>query len=91
MALPSQVHGSYSADVQMELTVNGRVFDVGQLGPSFVILRDPIDHPPADGEMMLAIDGRVKRWPVRLPNGVTAADGWTRIESYPHANGRAAG
>lgn len=70
--------GSYSADVQMELHVNGRVFDVGQLGPDFLILRDPIDHPPAQGEMMVAIDGQVKRWPVLLPDGITPSQVRTR-------------
>jgi len=63
----------------MELRVNGRIFDVGQLGPDFVILRDPIEHPPADGEMMVSIDGNVKRWPVRLPEGVSPGKDRTRI------------
>jgi hypothetical protein len=79
MSVSNQNNGSYSADVQMELRVNGRVFDVGQLGPDFVILRDATDHPPAQGEMMLSIDGHVKRWPVQLPDGVAAGDVKTRI------------
>lgn len=54
----------------MELRVNGRVFDVGQLGPDFLILRDATAHPPAQGEMMVAIDGQVKRWQVLLPDGI---------------------
>lgn len=79
MSVSNRNNGSYSADVQMELRVNGRVFDVGQLGPDFVMLRDPADHPPAQGEMMLSIDGHVKRWPVQLPDGVTAGQRETRI------------
>ena len=79
MSISNQNNGSYSADVQMELRVNGRVFDVGQLGPDFVILRDATDHPPAQGEMMVAIDGHVKRWLVQLPDGVAAGDVKTRI------------
>lgn len=75
----------------MELNVNGRIFDVGQLGPDFVILRDPVDHPPAAGEMMVSIDGRVKRWPVQLPEGVSPAKVRTRIADCPRVNGSAGG
>jgi hypothetical protein len=35
----------HSADVRMHLTVNGQVLSIGQLGPDFLILRDPTDHP----------------------------------------------
>lgn len=87
MGNPNHSYGSYSADVQMELTVNGRIFSVGQLGPDFLVLDDPVDHPPADGEMMVSIDGRVKRGPVRLPEGVSASEGWTRIADCPRGNG----
>jgi hypothetical protein len=83
MSVPSHAYGSYSADVQMELRVNGRVFDVGQLGPDFVMLRDPVEHPPADGEMMVSIDGHVKRWRVLLPEGVSPGKDRTRIVERP--------
>jgi len=63
----------------MELRVNGRIFDIGQLGPDFLILRDATDYPPADGEIMVAIDGRVRRWTVRLPDGIAAHKVRTRI------------
>ena len=56
----------------MQLSVNGHIFRIGQLGPDFLILDDPADHPPAEGEITMSIDGEVSRWPVQLPDGVSA-------------------
>jgi len=64
----------YSADVQMQLSVNGQVFRIGQLGPDFLILDNPADHPPAEGEITMSIDGEISRWMVQLPHGVSAAN-----------------
>jgi hypothetical protein len=65
----------------MQLSVNGHVFVIGQLGPDFVILDNPIDHPPTQGEITLSIDGRVKRWTVYLPTGISARQGETSISA----------
>lgn len=65
----------------MRLNVNGHVFSIGQLGPDFVILDAPIDHPPSDAEIALSIDGRERRWTVHLPDGVAAEKQETRIAS----------
>src|ERR1700733_4781656 len=77
-----RLHGqsfAYSADVRMELRVNGHVFSIGQLGPDFLILDDPIDHPPAVAEVAMSIDGRERRWTVQLPDGVSVGKPETRI------------
>ena len=63
----------------MQLRVNGRVFSIGQLGPDFAILDDPADCPPAEGEISLSVDGRERRWTVRLPDGIAAGKLETRI------------
>jgi hypothetical protein len=89
MSYSYQTEGSCSADVQMELRVNGRVFSVDQLGPDFLILDDPIEHPPAEGEMMVSIDGEVKRWPVLLPEGVSPAKVRTPVADCPRIMERA--
>ncbi len=78
---------AYSADVRMQLSVNGHVFVIGQLGPDFVILDNPIDHPPAEGEITLSIDGRSRRWSVCLPAGIQRNGDETRISASPQANG----
>jgi len=48
-----------SADVRMELSVNGHVLSIGQLGPEFLILRNPADHPPSEAEVAF--------WPIARP------------------------
>jgi hypothetical protein len=69
----------YSAKVQIQLFVNGQVFPVAQLGPDFLVLRESTNHPPAEAEISMSVDGRESRWPVRLVDGI-AVDQWkTRI------------
>jgi hypothetical protein len=63
----------------MQLTVNGHVLAIGQLGPDFIILRDPINHPPAEGELAMWVDGRERRWNVYLPQGISVEAAETRI------------
>jgi hypothetical protein len=87
MRVASSQPGGYSADVQMHLSVEGRVFDIGQLGPDFIILRDPADHPPAEAEITFSIDGRVRSWPVLLPDGISADQARTRTSDCPPGNG----
>jgi hypothetical protein len=69
---------SFSADVQMQLNLNGHILSIGQLGPDFIMLDDPVDHPPADAEIRIAIDGREKRWRVHLIDGIAAGTRKTR-------------
>ena len=71
--------GSFSAQVRMELYVNGHVLPIGQLGPDFLILKHPADHPPTDAEIAMSVDGRESRWRVRLPDGIAAEKTETRI------------
>lgn len=68
-AIPNKL--GYSADVRMQLNVNGFVLAIGQLGPDFIILRDSVDHPPTEAEIVMSIDGEESRWNVELPNGIS--------------------
>jgi len=70
---------AHSADVQMHLSVNGHIVSIGHLGPDYLILDDPIDHPPADAQVFLAIDGEERRWQVRLVDGLSASQARARI------------
>jgi len=69
----------YSAEVRMQLSVNGHVLSIAQLGPDFIMLDDPPDQPPSDGEIAVWIDGRERRWNVHLPDGIRADQDETRI------------
>jgi hypothetical protein len=81
-------NGSYSANVQMHLNVNDLIFSIGQLGPDFLILDDPADHPPADGVITFSIDGRVRTWSIYLPDGIISGQGKTRTSlTFADVNG----
>jgi hypothetical protein len=75
----SHITNGHSADVQMELSVNGFVLSIGQLGPDFLLLDQTVDHPPTQAEVSLSIDGDLSRWTVQLPDGITAGKSRTRI------------
>ena len=79
MSVDNGTSRGYSADVSIQLYVNGHVLPVAQLGPDFLILRTPVDHPPADAEIRMSIDGDESRWPVRLVNGIAAEQVKIRI------------
>lgn len=64
----------YSTDVRMQLCIIGHTFRIGQLGPDFLILDEPLDYPPCTGEIIMSIDGRLRRWPVKLPHGMSASN-----------------
>ena len=74
MSTVDSKNNGYSADVQMTLCINGQSFRIGQLGPDFLILDDPADLPPSQGEIAVSIDGHIKRWQVHLPDGVSIAN-----------------
>lgn len=69
----------HSADIRIELNINGFVLNVAQLGPDFITLRDAPDHPPAEGEIVMSIDGKVRRWTVFLPDGIAPNQDRTKI------------
>jgi hypothetical protein len=71
----------YSADVRMQLNVNGFILPIGQLGPGFIMLDNPPDHPPSDAEIVMWIDNDERRWKVYLPDGISAAKTRTRTTS----------
>lgn len=66
---PSGATG-HSAIVRIRLVVDGRSFDVGQVGGGRLIFPEPIRLPGgpegARGEVLLSIDGAERRWAVDL-------------------------
>lgn len=69
----------YSADIRIHLNVNGFVLNVAQLGPDFLTVRDVVEHPPSEAEIVMSVDGNVRRWNVYLPDGISAAKTRTKI------------
>lgn len=64
--------GGHSADVKMRLLVSGRSFPVAQMGPDFVLLESPVNHPPAHASVELQVDQSKRSWNVLLPHGISA-------------------
>jgi hypothetical protein len=72
-------NGGHSAQVRMELFLDGQVLPIAQFGPDFLILEKPADHSPTNGEILMSIDGHERRWTVYLPDGLVAGQLKTRI------------
>ena len=71
IALSSQ--GGHSAQVKMRLLVNGSSIAVAQMGPDFLLVDAPINHPPGNASLILQVDQSERRWDVHLPDGISAA------------------
>ena len=56
----------------MRLLVSGRSLPVTQMGPDFLLLDAPADHPPADASLILQVDQTERSWNVYLHNGISA-------------------
>jgi hypothetical protein len=70
--VPLLSQGGHSAQVNMRLLVNGLSFPVIQMGPDFVLVESPVNHPPVAASMVLQVDQTERRWNVHLPNGISA-------------------
>lgn len=62
----------HSARVKMWLVVNGCSIPAAQMGPDFLFVDAPTDHPPGDASMVLQVDQSESRWSVHLPDGISA-------------------
>jgi hypothetical protein len=82
MSANRQKNNGHSAIVRMELCVNGHVLPIAHLGPSFLVLETPFDHPPADAEIGMSIDGKEDRWRVRLADGIKSTERKTTISRH---------
>jgi hypothetical protein len=71
--LTSYRRSGHSADVKMHLRIGDRTFVVGQLGPDFLILEPPFDHPATDGVLFFSIDGHERLRTIHLPDGISAS------------------
>ena len=66
-------NGGHSAQVKIQLLIDGDAIPVAQLGPDFLLLDAPFDYPPGNAGLVLQVDQSERRWEVRLPNGISAA------------------
>ncbi len=67
----------------MELRLNGSTLPISQMGPDFLVLKQPVDHPPADAEITLRIDDSESRWRVHLVEGISIGRRKTMVNTLP--------
>lgn len=66
--------GGYSAEVDLQLVLQGKSFPLAQVGPTFCILREAMEFEPTTGEIVIVVDGDAKRISVNFPKGGSASD-----------------
>jgi len=69
----------HSSDVILRLVVSQQTLEVERIGPDALTLRTPIDHAPCRAEFILSVDGREHRWPIDLPEGLSASQRKVRL------------
>lgn len=70
----------FSADVQLELAVNGRRLPLAQIEPGQITLREAVELEPCRAEIVMTIDGHQHRWPVLLVDGAVPFEPVVRAE-----------
>jgi hypothetical protein len=65
-------HGGHSVQVDMTMLKDDICLVISQMGPDFVLLKNPIDHPPSAVTLIMRIDNSERYWNVLLPDGISA-------------------
>lgn len=65
----------------MRLLVNGLSLTVLQMGADFLLVDQPVNHPPTIASVVMSVDDSQRRWDVRLPLGLSAQSNRVAIES----------
>jgi hypothetical protein len=71
--IAEQNYGAHSAQVDMQLVINGTSIGISHMGHDFVLLESPADYPPGEASIVLKVDDSESRWKVRLPEGISGA------------------
>jgi hypothetical protein len=72
---------TYSAEIRLELRVAGRTLRLAQIAPEFVILKEVVDLPPSEAEIVMYVDGNERRWAVFLLDGLSATSDFALTRS----------
>ena len=67
----SSSYGGHSALVRIWLHLNGTSFRIAQMGPDFLFIESPRDHPPGRATIELHVDDSHRVWDVHLPDGIS--------------------
>ncbi|HEX4121239.1 MAG TPA: hypothetical protein VH619_11525 [Verrucomicrobiae bacterium] len=75
--IASENSGAHSAQVEMQLIINGESIGITHMGPDFLIVESGKEYPPGEATIVLQVDQSERRWTVRLPCGLQP--GRTRV------------
>ncbi len=75
--IADQNYGAYSSQVEMYLLINGSIVSVTHMGPDFLLVKSPVHQSPCEATLVLQVDDNERRWPVRLPEGISKSS--TRV------------
>lgn len=70
--IANQSYGGVSSQVKMRLIVNGTSIRITHMGPDFLFVDSPSDHPPCEAAICLQVDNHDRQWTVKLPDGVSS-------------------
>ena len=65
----------HSATVDLQLQVNGRLFSLAEVGPSFCVLAEPIEVPAGNAKVIVTIDGEIQHRAVEILSHSTGENG----------------
>jgi hypothetical protein len=54
--MPISSNGGHSAQVKIQLVLYGGSVPVAQMGPDFLFLDAPFDHPPGEASLIFQVD-----------------------------------
>jgi hypothetical protein len=70
--ITEQNYGAHSAQVDMQLIINGTSISITHMGPDFLLIEPADDCPPCEATIFLKVDESERRWKVRLPDGISS-------------------
>ena len=76
----------YSAEVSLELEIDGVAYKLGHCGPGHVMIHQWEKKPlpigdSLDGTLIVTVDGNASSSRIHLPGGVKPSSTWTDYES----------
>jgi hypothetical protein len=73
----------YSAYVRLQLILSDRTLELSSIGPDGISLREPAEICPCDAEVVMFVNDHERRWPVSLPDGISANSREVRTVTQP--------
>ncbi|HUE17216.1 MAG TPA: hypothetical protein VMR25_23900 [Planctomycetaceae bacterium] len=60
----------HSSEVDLFLLIDGQAYGLAEIGPDFVTLREPVELPAGQAQVIMIVDGiERRRWTVFLEYG----------------------